>query len=69
MKRREQHAGRRRDAPVEAQFADPAFYATVDRARSEELHRQAAQLGARIDTAELRWLELHEALEALPAVD
>ena len=54
---------------LEAQFADPAFYATVDRARSEELHRQAAQLGARIDAAELRWLELHEALEALPPVD
>jgi ATP-binding cassette, subfamily F, member 3 len=56
-------------AGLEAQFADPAFYATVDRAKSEILHRQAATLGEQIDTAELRWLEVHEALEAIAAAD
>jgi len=56
-------------AALDAQFADPDFYATVDRARSEEMHRQAAALGEQIDEAELRWLELHEALDALPTAD
>ncbi|HEX6733425.1 MAG TPA: ABC transporter ATP-binding protein, partial [Azonexus sp.] len=56
-------------AALEAQFADPAFYATVDRAKSEEMHRQAGLLGEQIEAAEMRWLEVHEALEALPAVD
>ena len=46
-----------------------SFYATVDRQKSEEMHRQAALLGEQIDAAEMRWLEVHEALEALPAVD
>ncbi len=56
-------------AALDAQFADPAFYTAVDRAKSEEMHRAAGELGERIETAELRWLELHEALEALPAAD
>ncbi|WP_298396285.1 ATP-binding cassette domain-containing protein [uncultured Azonexus sp.] len=56
-------------AALDAQFADPDFYVTVDRARSEEMHRQANTLGEQIDEAELRWLELHEALEALPSAD
>ncbi|NHC06614.1 ATP-binding cassette domain-containing protein [Azonexus fungiphilus] len=56
-------------AALDAQFADPDFYVTVDRAKSEEMHRQASTLGEQIDAAELRWLELHEALEALPSPD
>ncbi|MCA1938413.1 MAG: ATP-binding cassette domain-containing protein [Dechloromonas sp.] len=56
-------------AALDAQFADPDFYATADRARGEEMHRQANTLGEQIDEAELRWLELHEALEALPSAD
>ncbi|WP_412478523.1 ATP-binding cassette domain-containing protein [Azonexus sp. IMCC34839] len=56
-------------AALDAQFADPDFYAAVDRAKSEEMHRLANALGEQIDTAELRWLELHEALEALPSAD
>ncbi|WP_374325721.1 ATP-binding cassette domain-containing protein [Azonexus sp.] len=56
-------------AALDGQFADPDFYATVDRQKSEEMHRRAGELGDAIDTAELRWLELHEALDALPAVD
>jgi len=56
-------------AALDAQFADPDFYAAVDRAKNEEMHRRAGELGEQIDTAELRWLELHEALDALPAVD
>ncbi len=65
-------------AALDAQFADPAFYAAttettagprVDRVKSEEMHRQAGLLGEQIDEAEMRWLEVHEALEGLPAVD
>ncbi|MDR1994078.1 ATP-binding cassette domain-containing protein [Azonexus sp.] len=56
-------------AALEAQFADPDFYARIDRLQSEEMHRQAAAFGEQIETAELRWLEVHEALEALPEPD
>ena len=56
-------------AALDAQFADPAFYATVDRVKSEEMHKQAGLLGDQIDEAEMRWLEVHEALEALPSAD
>jgi ATP-binding cassette subfamily F protein 3 len=56
-------------AGLDAQFADPDFYATVDRVKSEEMHKQAGLLGEQIDAAEMRWLEVHEALEALPAID
>jgi len=56
-------------AALETQFADPDFYAAVDRVKSEEMHRQAGLLGEQIDEAEMRWLEVHEALEALPEVD
>ena len=51
---------------LDTQFADPDFYATVDRVKSEEMHRQASTLGEQIDEIELQWLELQEALEALP---
>ena len=56
-------------AALEARFADPDFYAAVNRVKSEEMHRQAGLLTEQIDEAEMRWLEVHEALEALPAID
>ncbi|MBS1142288.1 MAG: transporter related protein [Proteobacteria bacterium] len=56
-------------AALDTQFADPDFYATVDRVKSEEMHKQAGLLGEQIDEAEMRWLEVHEALEALPSTD
>ncbi len=56
-------------AALDAQFADPSFYATVDRVKSEEMHKQAGLLGEQIDEAEMRWLEVQEALEALPSAD
>ncbi len=56
-------------AALEAKFADPDFYVAVDRQKSEEMHIQAATLGEQIDEAEMRWLEVHEALEALPEID
>ncbi len=56
-------------AALDAQFADPDFYTSVDRAKSEEMHKQAGLLGEQIEEAELRWLEVHEALEQLPQPD
>ncbi len=46
-------------------LADPALYA--DRAAAAALVSQDAELAARIEAAELRWLELHETLESLVA--
>jgi len=56
-------------AALEVSFADPEFYTSIDRVKSEEMHKQAALLGEQIEEAEMRWLEVHEALEGLPAVD
>lgn len=56
-------------AELEVLFADPAFYTSVDRVKSEEMHKQAAMLGEQIEEAEMRWLEVHEVLETLPSVD
>ena len=46
-------------------LADPDVYA--DHAAAAELASQDAALANRIETAELRWLEVHEQLEALTA--
>jgi ATP-binding cassette subfamily F protein 3 len=43
-------------------LADPAIYA--DHARAADLARQDAELAARIEAAESRWLEIHEALDS-----
>ncbi|PTD97557.1 ATP-binding cassette domain-containing protein [Pseudothauera lacus] len=53
---------------LDTRLADPAFYANPDPAELQALNRRQAELGALIEDAELRWLELAEALEAL-AVD
>jgi len=52
-------------AALDAELADPALYAAPDRAKIETLNKRQAELTAAIDAAEGRWLELHEALEAL----
>jgi ATP-binding cassette subfamily F protein 3 len=52
---------------LDARLADPALYAgSADAALLQELHRRQIELAGMIDEAELRWLELEEALEALP---
>ena len=48
---------------VEAALADPALYAAADRARLDTLHRRQGELGAAIEAAETRWLEIHAALD------
>ncbi|MBI4995603.1 MAG: ATP-binding cassette domain-containing protein [Rhodocyclales bacterium] len=50
-------------AQLDEQLADPAIYA--DREKLTGLLKRQAELAGLIDPAELRWLEIHEALEGL----
>jgi ATP-binding cassette subfamily F protein 3 len=52
---------------LDGRLADPDLYAAAGKAKLAELLRRQAELAAAIDGAESRWLEVHEALEALPA--
>ena len=53
---------------LETTLADPALYAPgADRQRLEQLTRRQSELRETLEAAELRWLEVHEPLEALPA--
>ncbi|HZV55948.1 MAG TPA: ATP-binding cassette domain-containing protein [Rhodocyclaceae bacterium] len=51
---------------IDVQLADPALYAVPDRERIESLNKRQSELTGAIEFAETRWLEVHEALEALP---
>ena len=53
---------------VEQQLADPAFYATASAAAQRDCAALHAKLGAEIDLAETRWLELSAELEAAESV-
>ncbi len=50
---------------LEAQLADPALYEKNDSALIQKLNQEQAGVAEKIDTAEMRWLEIQEALEAL----
>ncbi|MCK6410568.1 MAG: ABC transporter ATP-binding protein, partial [Thauera sp.] len=54
-------------AELDARLADPALYTGAQAGDVPALNKRQAELAARIEEAELRWLELHEALEAIPA--
>ena len=49
---------------LETRLGDPALYTNPDRALLESLQKRQAELSDDIDAAELRWLEIHELLEA-----
>jgi len=51
---------------LDQRLADPELYAEANRADLAGLLKRQAELAARIDPAETRWLEIHSALEALP---
>ena len=51
---------------VAERLADPALYAGAARVEILDLQTRDTGLAAQIETAELRWLEIHEALETLP---
>ena len=48
---------------------DSALYATNDKTELQQLLKKQSELSSQIETAEMRWLELHELLEAIPALD
>ncbi len=52
---------------LDERLADPALYTGPKAGDVPRLLKRQAELSGRIDEAELRWLELHEALEAIPA--
>jgi ATP-binding cassette subfamily F protein 3 len=51
-------------AELDRQLADPDFYASPDRALIEKLGKRQTELAALAETAETRWLEIQELLEA-----
>jgi ATP-binding cassette, subfamily F, member 3 len=48
---------------------DQTLYAQQNKAELQTLLKRQAELADLIDTAELKWLALHEALEALPEIN
>jgi ATP-binding cassette subfamily F protein 3 len=48
---------------------DGALYSASDKSELQAILKKQAELTQKIDTAEERWLTLHEQLEALPALD
>ena len=48
---------------------DPALYTAVDKAELQQLLKQQAEYATQLEDDEMRWLELQEQLEALPAFD
>lgn len=54
---------------LDERSADPSLYEAQQKVELQTLLKRQAELAAIIEETELRWLELHEALEALPEVD
>ncbi len=54
-------------AKLDERLADPDLYTGPEAGDVPKLLKRQGELTDRIDEAELRWLELHEALEAIPA--
>jgi len=50
---------------LDERLADPGLYADAGSALLQDLLKRQAQLANDIEAAEMRWLEVHEALEAL----
>lgn len=48
---------------------DTELYSTADKTELQQLLKTQAELASKLETAEERWLELHEQLEALPVMD
>jgi ATP-binding cassette subfamily F protein 3 len=53
---------------IDHQLADADLYTQSDKSILQNLLKRQAELTQLLETAELRWLELHEVLEALPII-
>lgn len=56
-------------AELDERLAEPALYATADKAELQDLLKRQAALAQCVENAETRWLEIQEQLELLPLVD
>ena len=52
---------------LDERLADPDLYTGPEAGEVPKLIKLQAELAGKIDEAEMRWLELHEALDAIPA--
>jgi len=48
---------------------DTELYSASDKTELQQLLKAQAELASKLETAEERWLELHEQLEAMPVID
>ena len=48
---------------------DTELYSATDKTELQQLLKTQAELAAKLETAEERWLELHEQLEAMPEIN
>ena len=48
---------------------DTELYSAADKTELQQLLKTQAELASKLEMAEERWLELHEQLEAIPAID
>jgi ATP-binding cassette subfamily F protein 3 len=53
---------------LDTKLADPDLYSQSDKSILQDLLKRQAELVQQLATAEMRWLELQEMLEALPAI-
>ena len=53
---------------LDNKLADPDLYTQSDKSILQDLLKRQAELVQQLETAEIRWLELQEMLETLPAI-
>lgn len=53
---------------LDNQLTDPDLYAQSDKRLLQDLLKRQAEMTQQLETAEMRWLELQEMLEALPVI-
>ncbi len=56
-------------AALDARASESSLYDSENKVELQTLLKRQAELGSQIDEAEMRWLELHEQLEAYPEIN
>ncbi|MEZ0316836.1 MAG: ABC transporter ATP-binding protein, partial [Methylophilaceae bacterium] len=54
---------------LDERMADASLYEAAGKAELQTLVKRQAELGQQLGQAEERWLEVHEMLEAIPAIN
>ena len=63
------HTWQQEKAGLDARLADPTLYTLTDKTELQALLKRQAEIVQCVETAETRWLEIHEQLELLPLID